>query len=397
MSRVPSLEQIFDRHLRLLSTTLRPGTLNRYRYVARHFLAYLRATFPHLGQLSPLRRDPHLLGWLRGLCGHHPPLCNATRTNYLLCLRRLLQDLAKNSPTVPLDLIRSEDFPPPAHYLPRPLSPPEDQRLQQELRRIDDLAANALLLTRATGMRIGECLDLPLDCLQQVGLDQWALHVPLGKLYTERLVPADAEVRRIVARILTLRTSALPAPLPPRETLLRRRGPPPEPLPAPLPPSEALLLPRCGRRRPWFWPMRSTLAKAAQRAGCSGRVVPHRLRHSFATEMLRLGVSLPALMQLLGHKDIRMTLRYVQVTQQDLQREFHQARQRAAQPPPIPELSLPRHITHADLPGIRQALAATRHLLEMYRRQLGDTQAQRKLQRLDRRLLAVASQLERIA
>jgi len=26
--------------------------------------------------------------------------------------------------------------------------------------------------------------------------------------------------------------------------------------------------------------------------------------------MLRLGVSLPALMQLLGHKDIRMTLRY---------------------------------------------------------------------------------------
>ena len=56
--------------------------------------------------------------------------------------------------------------------------------------------------------------------------------------------------------------------------------------------------------------MRSTLANAAQRAGCSGRVVPHRLRHSFATEMLRLGVSLPALMQLLGHKDIRMTLRY---------------------------------------------------------------------------------------
>ena len=43
---------------------------------------------------------------------------------------------------------------------------------------------------------------------------------------------------------------------------------------------------------------------------------------TFATEMLRLGVSLPALMQLLGHKDISMTLRYVQVTQQDLQRIY---------------------------------------------------------------------------
>ena len=58
----------------------------------------------------------------------------------------------------------------------------------------------------------------------------------------------------------------------------------------------------------------------------SSPVIPHRLQHSFASEMLRLGVSLPALMQLLGHNDIRMTLRYVQVTQQDLQREFHRAR-----------------------------------------------------------------------
>jgi integrase/recombinase XerD len=33
--------------------------------------------------------------------------------------------------------------------------------------------------------------------------------------------------------------------------------------------------------------------------------LPHQLRHTFATEMIRLGVSLPAVMQLLGHKDIR--------------------------------------------------------------------------------------------
>ncbi len=92
-----------------------------------------------------------------------------------------------------------------------------------------------------------------------------------------------------------------------------------------------------------------------------------------------------------------MTLRYVQVTQRDLQREFHQARQSAAQPHRLPRLALPNSIPNADLPGIRQALAATRHLLEMYRRHLCDTKAKRKLRRLDRRLLAVASQLRRIA
>ena len=46
--------------------------------------------------------------------------------------------------------------------------------------------------------------------------------------------------------------------------------------------------------------------------------------------------------------------------------------------------------------GIRQALAATRHLLEMYRRQLRDPKIQRSLQRLDKPLLAVAEQLDHI-
>jgi len=139
------------------------------------------------------------------------------------------------------------------------------------------------------------------------------------------------------------------------------------------------------------------LAQTAKRAGCFTHVTPHQLRHSFATEMLRLGVSLPALMQLLGHKDIRMTLRYVQVTQQDLQREFHQARQNAAHSHRLPTLALPQDIRSASLlPAICQALEATRHLLEMYRRQLGNEKSRRTLQRLDKRLLAVASQLQRI-
>ena len=105
---------------------------------------------------------------------------------------------------------------------------------------------------------------------------------------------------RIVARILALR------PLAPHARMAH---------------SEDLLLPRGGSHDALYQTLRLALADATQRAGCSGPVTTHRLRHSFASEMIRLGVSLPALMQLLGHKDIRMTLRYVQVTQLDLQRE----------------------------------------------------------------------------
>jgi hypothetical protein len=50
----------------------------------------------------------------------------------------------------------------------------------------------------------------------------------------------------------------------------------------------------------------------------------------------------------------------------------------------------------AGLPGVRQALEAARHLLEMYRRQLGNEKTRRTLQRLDKRLLTVASELQSI-
>lgn len=371
-----SLEEIFETQARTLALTLRPGTADNYRYAARQFLSYLRAAFPPL-DISELRRDPHLLGWFRSLSEQQPHRCNSTRIGYLIRLRRLLDDLALNGYPVQPDLIRREDFPPEPRYLPRPLSLEEDELLQEELRRTDDLYADALLLIRATGIRLGECIHLPLDCLRQVGSEQWALHVPLGKLHTERLVPADPEIRRIVERILILRRAV------PRKRLAK---------------SQSFLLPRRGGMRyALVKTLRSALDQAAQRAGCSSHVTPHRLRHSFATEMLWLGVSLPALMRLLGHKDIRLTMRYVAVTQQDLQREFHQARQNAVHLHRVPTLSLPKDIESADLPAIHRALAATRHLLEMYRRQLSDEKTKRRLERLDRRLLAVASELDRTA
>jgi site-specific recombinase XerD len=369
------LDQIFEEHIQTLALTLRPGTVKNYRTVTRLFLGYLRAAFPQVRRLSQLRRDPHLLGWFRCLCEHDPPLCNTTRLDLLVRLRRLLDDLAAIYSMQP-ELIRREDLPPQTHYLPKPLTLDDDQRLQQALRNRNDLYSNALLLVRLTGIRIGECMDLALDCSYQLAPDPWVLHVPIGKLHTERLVPIDPEIRRVLTRILELRALARP-------TQLAR--------------SEGLLLPRGRSRMALYLTLHRALVDAAERARCSSHVSPHRLRHSYATEMLRLGVSLPALMQLLGHKTIGMTLRYVQVTQQDLLREFHQARQNASQRHHVPDLPTPKDTFSTDLPGIHRALSVTRHLLEMYRRTLSSDNLRRKLQRLDRRLLAVADLLDHIA
>jgi integrase len=52
---------------------------------------------------------------------------------------------------------------------------------------------------------------------------------------------------------------------------------------------------------------------------------PHRFRHTFASDMVRASVSLPALMRLMGHSDIQTTLLYVQVTPQDVYLEYARA------------------------------------------------------------------------
>jgi site-specific recombinase XerD len=295
----------------------------------------------------------------------------------------MLRDLADQGHRLQPDLIRRQDFPPRDRYLPRPLPLQEDQRLQQQLRLTDTLEADALRLMRATGIRIGECIALPIDCLQSVNEKQVALHVPLGKLHSERLVPVDEETQRIVARMLESHT----------QTPMARRG-----APTARHQSQAFLLPRY--RQPSYWEviLRHSLAEAARAAGCTGRVTPHRLRHSFATEMVRLGVSLPALMQMLGHKDVRMTLCYVEVVQLDLQREFHRARQNPVTLHSIPQLPLPSLSTapeRVDLVTIRQAIAATRHLLQLFQPQL-EAKSQRKLRRLLQRLLNIDHELERL-
>ena len=130
-----SLEQIFETHVQTLSLTLQPFTVVKYQYVARRFVGYLRATFPEVRRLSQLRRDPHMLGWLRWLCELRPPVGNHTREQRLLCLRRLLDDLTAQGHRLQPGLIIREDFPVRPEYLPRPLSPEDDRLLQEELRR----------------------------------------------------------------------------------------------------------------------------------------------------------------------------------------------------------------------------------------------------------------------
>src|SRR5437763_12126465 len=95
--------------------------------------------------------------------------------------------------------------------------------------------------------------------------------------------------------------------------------------------------------------------------------------------MVRAGVSLPALMTLLGHVKAEMTMKYVQVAGNDLQREFHLARSQPRHLAPQPKA--PVISPRAGLDGIADALLFAQHAIEMVRRSLSDGPSRRCLDR----------------
>ena len=52
---------------------------------------------------------------------------------------------------------------------------------------------------------------------------------------------------------------------------------------------------------------------------------PHRFRHTFASDMVRAGISLPALMNLMGHANISTTMIYVQISPRDVMEQYARA------------------------------------------------------------------------
>ena len=360
------LARAFHQQLRWLATTMRPATMQHYRAAARHFLAYLERRFTGVHRPDQLRRDPHLLGWLEELARREPPIATSYRLQQLLCLRRLFEGMADLPHPPRPGLIRPEDLPRVDFRLPRPLSAEDDQRLQQALRGDNDLLANALLLQRGTGLRIGELADLTAGCLHHIGGEHWAIRVPVGKLHSERWVPADQDLRETIARISFLVTLA------------------------PGQPDAQFLLPRARGRLTLIADLRAKLKIVARAAGCSVIPVPHQLRHTYATEMMHLGVSLPGIMALLGHTTPRMTMCYVRVTQTDLQREYLRAHQQPRHStPPLPA---PSSAASADPPSVIAAFRAALHLLDCSRQSLGYPT---KLDALRRRLLKFIAAAER--
>ena len=277
----------FGRHLALVDPEIKSlGELERQRHIESYLTVVARAT--------------------RAIDG--APISIEERRQRIITIHCFLNDIGHwGWPEAPARrLVFPKDVPRRPRPLPRYVPVDQDRRLADVLRcSPKPLAANALLLARATGIRIGELCDLELDCVHEIpGQGAW-LKVPLGKLQTERMVPLDDQAVAIVDRIVDARSPGLPLP-----HLRHSRA------------VEFLLTHHGKRLTPYS--LRRELQRAAQAAAIAA-VTPHQLRHTYATALVNAGVSLQALMALLGHSSAEMSLRYGCLFDQTVRADYERA------------------------------------------------------------------------
>ncbi len=152
----------------------------------------------------------------------------------------------------------------------------------------------------ATGCRVSEVAGLKMEDLH---LDS-AFCKCFGKGHKQRIVPLGRAALNALRAYLTELRPHLVRTAPDAPWVFVSRG-------------------GKGLTREMLWIL---VRKYARRAGLTGKVSPHTLRHSFATHLLAGGADLRTVQELLGHANIRTTQQYTHVDRERLRaihRQFH--------------------------------------------------------------------------
>ncbi|MBI1886025.1 MAG: site-specific tyrosine recombinase XerD [Chloroflexi bacterium] len=191
--------------------------------------------------------------------------------------------------------------------LPKAISPNEvDELLEQPARRGTPEAKRdraMLELLYGTGMRVTELVSLDLT---HIHLGPQPFVRCMGKGAKDRSIPFHEQAVEAVRMYLEEA----------RPLLVRAKN------------EQALFVNRRGERltRQGFWLILKGYAKSA---GLGDDITPHTLRHSFATHMLRGGMPLRNVQEMLGHANISTTQVYTHLTSDHMREVYERAHPRA--------------------------------------------------------------------
>ncbi|MCK0526158.1 tyrosine-type recombinase/integrase [Anaerobiospirillum sp. NML120449] len=189
--------------------------------------------------------------------------------------------------------------------LPRVLSLNEVDMLSESLKGdspydLRNYAMQQLLF--ASGLRVGELVSLNIG---DIDFDMREVRVT-GKGNKQRVVPVGREALRALKEYLKVRDTFKPV-------------------------NNAFFVNRDGTRLSTR-SVSAKIRKAAQKCGLDGKVTPHKLRHSFATQMMGNGADLRMVQEMLGHAALGTTQIYTHVDVARLKDVYSRAHPRAVPP-----------------------------------------------------------------
>jgi site-specific recombinase XerD len=249
-----------------------PLTLDVYRCDLRQFVNFLRQRFNRLPDPVEISREI-IVQWAVSLA-NLSPLSVRRKVASISSFFGFLIDMGELS----VNPARRIPLPKPASRIPSALSEEDAQRLVRAAETAFERAMVLLMLT--AGLRRSEVSAVQ---LQDVDLQNQLLLVR-GKGAKERMVPLMAEAAEAIHSYLAIRPSS-------QERFL-------------------FLSPEGCRLAHDF--INRSLRRVIGKTGLGNkRITPHVLRHSFATHLIRNGVDVRTVQELLGHADLETTARYL--------------------------------------------------------------------------------------
>ena len=243
----------------------------------------------------------HIQDWL--VLGHSQGLAPATLARRLSAVKSIFVFALrhKHCPENPAAGIRAPKL---GKRLPKTIPQHQTQALLETTNRKFDSRELALLaLLYGCGLRVSEVIGVNMNNLSlnfRQGIGEVRV---LGKGNKERIVPLPEVAVALIEDWLQARGNLLPK-------------------------EDAVFLNKFGKRLS-VRSVQRMLKDRALETGADMSITPHKLRHSFATDMLTGGANLRTIQQFLGHASLATTEHYTHVTLPQLQQTYEQAHPRA--------------------------------------------------------------------
>jgi len=312
----PALAATAQRYLAQLDLSLHHNSVARTGDSLRRFCRHLVGCYPELRQFSEVGRA-HVESYKLALAGHvtakgTPLKVNTLRMRLGMLMTffdRIIEWGYEDAPVRnPLFI---SDIPRPEELLPKAL---DDAAAAKFLREVaaepEPLRRLVLEILCRTGIRVGELCALEKDAVARRG-GGWWLKVPVGKLRNDRTVPLLSPLVELLTEWQATHGDGGTG------LLLTNEGRP--------------LNRHCVTRM---------VNRVAKRAGI-GHVHPHQLRHTLATQAVNRGMRLESIAELLGHRTLRMTIRYARIANKTVADEYRAAADKVEalyeEPPDLPE------------------------------------------------------------